>query len=218
VDLGVLWRKDRTFAFEAGVFSSAVKNLLLDQRGQLNGSDSLMYDGRLTPVYQIKNVAVGHISGVYFNAKVRLMRELWFTGSVTQTKGVYQLDEAAAEQPLDHIPPIYGQAALRWNGAGWFVEGQCLFNGKKKAQDYSSSGEDNQDKQPIGLADINGDGKPDGFNPAWQCWNLRGGYQHKSGLTANLAIENLLDLHYRYFASGTSASGRSVNLSLAYQF
>ena len=37
-------------------------------------------------------------------------------------------------------------------------------------------------------------------------------------LTANLAIENLLDLHYRYFASGMSASGRSVNLSLAYQF
>ena len=66
--------------------------------------------------------------------------------------------------------------------------------------------------------DINGDGKPDGFNPAWQCWNLRGGYQHKSGLTANLAIENLLDLHYRYFASGMSASGRSVNLSVAYQF
>jgi outer membrane receptor protein involved in Fe transport len=67
-------------------------------------------------------------------------------------------------------------------------------------------------------ADINGDGKPDGFNPAWQCWNLRGGYQHKSGLTANLAIENLLDLHYRYFASGMSASRRSVNLSVAYQF
>ena len=218
VDLGVLWRKDRAFALEAGVFSSAVKNLLLDQLGTLNGADSLMYDGRLTPVYQIKNVAVGNISGMYLNAKFRLMRELWFTGSVTQTKGVYLLDGAAAEQPLDHIPPVYGQASLRWNGQGWFIEGQCLFNGKKKAEDYSSSGEDNQDKQPVGLADINGDGKPDGFNPAWQCWNLRGGYQHKSGLTANLAIENLLDLHYRYFASGMSASGRSVNLSLAYQF
>lgn len=218
VDVGVLWRKDKAFAFEAGAFSSAVKNLLLDQPGTLNGEDSLMYDGRLTPVYQLKNVALGQITGLYFNAKVRLMHALWFTGSVTQTKGMYQWGEAAAKQPLDHIPPVYGQASLRWNGQGWFAEAQCLFNGMKKAKDYSTSGEDNQDKQPIGLADINGDGKADGFNPAWQCWNLRGGYQHKSGFSATVAIENLLDLHYRYFASGMSASGRSVNVSLAYSF
>jgi len=218
VDLGVLWRKDRSFAIEAGVFSSAVKNLLLDQPGTLNGEDSLMYDGRLTPVYQLKNVALGEISGMYLNAKVRLVKELWFSGSLTQTQGIYRLNDAAAEQPLDHIPPVYGQASLRWNGKGWFAEAQCLFNGMKKAEDYSSSGEDNQELQPIGLADINGDGKADGFNPAWQCWNIRGGYQHRSGLTATLAIENVLDLHYRYFASGMSAAGRSVNVSLAYSF
>jgi len=218
VDLGVLWRKDRSFAIEAGVFSSAVKNLLLDQPGTLNGEDSLMYDGRLTPVYQLQNVALGEISGMYLNAKVRLVKDLWFSGSLTQTKGIYRLDDAAAEQPLDHIPPVYGQASLRWNGKGWFAETQCLFNGMKKAEDYSSSGEDNQELQPIGLADINGDGKADGFNPAWQCWNIRGGYQHRSGLTATLAIENVLDLHYRYFASGMSAAGRSVNVSLAYSF
>ena len=100
------------------MFSSAVKNLLLDQPGTLNGEDSLMYDGRLTPVYQLRNVALGQITGVYFNAKVRLMESLWFTGSVTETKGIYRLDEAAAEQPLDHIPPMYGQTSLRWNGAG----------------------------------------------------------------------------------------------------
>lgn len=218
VDLGVLWRKDRSFAIEAGVFSSAVKNLLLDQPGTLNGEDSLMYDGRLTPVYHLKNVALGEISGMYLNAKVRLVKDLWFSGSLTQTQGIYRLDDAAAEQPLDHIPPVYGQASLRWNGKGWFAETQCLFNGMKKAEDYSSSGEDNQELQPIGLADINGDGKADGFNPAWQCWNIRGGYQHRSGLTATLAIENVLDLHYRYFASGMSAAGRSVNVSLAYSF
>ena len=218
VDLGVLWRKDRSFAIEAGVFSSAVKNLLLDQPGTLNGEDSLMYDGRLTPVYQLQNVALGEISGMYLNAKVRLVKDLWFSGSLTQTQGIYRLNDAAAEQPLDHIPPVYGQASLRWNGKGWFAEAQCLFNGMKKAEDYSSSGEDNQEIQPIGLADINGDGKADGFNPAWQCWNIRGGYQHRSGLTATLAIENVLDLHYRYFASGMSAAGRSVNVSLAYSF
>jgi len=33
-----------------------------------------------------------------------------------------------------------------------------------------------------------------------------------------MAMENLLDLHYRYFASGVSAAGRSMNVSLMYSF
>ena len=218
MDLGFLWRKDNRFALEGGLFNSKVKNLLLDQKGQLNGKDSMLYDGRLTPIYQIQNVALANISGLYLNAKVRLVQSLWFTGSITQTKGIYQTAETATEQPLDHIPPVYGQASLRWNGADWYLEAQCLFNGEKRAKDYSSSGEDNQDKQPVGLADIDGDGKPDGFNPAWQCFNLRGGYQHKSGLNVTASVENILDLHYRYFASGMSAAGRSINFSLGYKF
>lgn len=218
IDMGLLWRKDNAFAIEAGYFSSHVSQLLLDQPGQLNGKDSMMYDGRMTRIYQIQNVALGKITGTYLNAKVRLVRSLWISGALTNTRGTYYLTKGDVAQPLDHIPPMYGQTSLRWNGKDWFVEGQCLFNGKKKASDYSSSGEDNQDKQPIGMADINGDGKADGFNPAWQCWNVRGGYQHRSGLMVNMAIENLLDLHYRYFASGMSAGGRSVNVSVAYRF
>ena len=218
VDLGFLWRKDNRFAFEAGLFHSHVRDLLLDQPGKFNGKDSFLYDGRLTPVYQIVNVAVARIFGFYANAKIRLYKQLWFSGSISDTKGRYAKALGAYEQPLDHIPPVFGQLSLRWNAKDWFLEGQCLFNGTKKAEEYSNSGEDNQNMQPIGLNDINGDKLADGFNPSWQCWTIRGGYQPKSGYNIALSLDNIFDLHYRYFASGMSASGRSINLSLGYRF
>ncbi len=205
-DLGMAYTLPNKFMFEVGMFHSNVSNLLLDQKGNLNGKDSMVYDGVNTPVYQVTNVAIAQISGAYFNVKARLYKDLWINASATTTAGIYRKGTDSLSQPLDHIPPVYGQVALRWNGKSWFAEFQTLFNGRKDARDYSNSGEDNADKNPaIG-------------NPAWQIYNLRGGYTHKSGLSVQLAFENLLDLRYRYFASGVTAGGRSVSCTLSYKF
>ena len=215
-DLGILMSKTEKFVLEAGAYQSVIANLLLDELGTLNGEDSVEYDGRLTPVYQLKNMAEGRISGLYTNAKVKILPGIWWSGSLNYTRGLYRKGSSASEiwQPLDHIPPMYGQTAVKWSGKQGFAELQYLFNGEKKAKDYSSSGEDNQDKQPLGMADINGDGKPDGYNPSWGIWTIRGGYSLPKGFSVQVAVENVLDLHYRYFASGMSASGRNVLISL----
>jgi hemoglobin/transferrin/lactoferrin receptor protein len=206
IDLGLAYTLSNKFMFEAGIFNSNVSNLLLDQKGSWDGKDSMIYDGVKTPVYQVTNVATANISGAYFNVKSRLYKELWMNASATTTSGTYQKGRDSFAQPLDHIPPFYGQVSLRWNGKLWFVEAQMLFNGKKEARDYSNSGEDNVDKNP-----------PSG-NPAWQIYNLRGGFSHKNGLSVQFALENLLDLRYRYFASGVTASGRSLSCTLSYKF
>ncbi len=218
-DLGVLVNKSEKFALEAGVYQSVIANLLLDQPGTYLGEDSVEYDGRLTPVFQLMNLAEGRIWGVYTNAKYRLGKQLWWTGSLNYTRGTYRnaTDGNTPWEPLDHIPPMYGQSSLQWKLPRGFAELQYLFNGKKKAEFYSSSGEDNQDKQPYGLLDVNADGKPDGFNPSWGIWTVRGGYRLPKGFSLQLAVENMLDLHYRYFASGMSASGRNVLVSLKWE-
>ncbi len=205
-DLGLAYTLPNRFLFETGLFHSNVSNLLLDQKGFFNGNDSMLYDGVLTPVYQVTNVAFAEISGAYFNVKARLYKELWINTSLTTTQGLYRLGNDSASKPLDHIPPAYGQVSLRWNGGRWFSEAQVLFNGRKDARDYSNSGEDNADKNP-----------PIG-NPAWQIYNLRAGYTHPKGFGVQLALENLLDLRYRYFASGVTAGGRSLTFTLTYKF
>jgi hemoglobin/transferrin/lactoferrin receptor protein len=205
-DFGLAYTLPNKFMFETGFFNSNVSNLLLDQRGSWDGNDSIVYDGVNTPVYQVTNIAFANISGAYFNVKARLFKELWVNASATTTSGTYQKGKDSLAQPLDHIPPVFGQVSMRWNAKLWFVEAQILFNGKKDARDYSNSGEDNADKNPVT------------GNPAWQICNLRGGFTHKSGLSVQMALENLLDLRYRYFASGVTAGGRSLSCTLSYKF
>ncbi len=223
-DLGITYGKSNKYHVELGVYQSQIKNLLLDQKSNLNGEDSIEFDGKLTPVYQLKNMAMGTISGSYVNVKAKLYKKLWLSGSLNFTQGSYLLPDSIAaatgmakSQPLDHIPPTYGNVSLRWTEKLWYAEVQSVFNGEKKASSYSSSGEDNQDKQPLGLADNNGDGKADGYNPSWMIYNMRFGYQLPKGFGIQLSVENLLDLNYRYFASGMSASGRNVMISVKWK-
>jgi hemoglobin/transferrin/lactoferrin receptor protein len=81
-----------------------------------------------------------------------------------------------------------------------------MFNGKKKLEDYSSSGEDN-----LQYATING-------MPAWYTINLRAAYQFNKYIQLQVALENILDRNYRVFASGISSSGRNLMLTLRANF
>ncbi len=202
IDLGWAISHKKYGSGEIGIYRSAISNLLLDQPGQLNGSDSLLWDGAMTKIYQMVNISSATICGYYGNARIRIWKDLWANGSYTFTHGRFNKFASSNDEPLDHIPPIYGQLALRYNFTEEiFCEAQYLFNGRKLAKDYSSSGEDNANQNPPG------------GNPNWGIYNLRLGYQ-RNGLSLQLSAENLTDLRYRYFASGVTASGRSLNVNL----
>ena len=72
----------------------------------------------------------------------------------------------------------------------------------KKIAQYSPSGEDNaQYATPSGM-------------PAWQTLNLKLSYAFTEQIRLQVGAENLLDQHYRAFASGVSAPGRNVMVTL----
>ncbi|TAG57333.1 MAG: TonB-dependent receptor [Runella slithyformis] len=50
--------------------------------------------------------------------------------------------------------------------------------------------------------------------PAWTTLNLRASYEVSKNCTIQAACENLTDQNYRYFASGISAPGRNLVLTL----
>jgi hemoglobin/transferrin/lactoferrin receptor protein len=85
------------------------------------------------------------------------------------------------------------------------AEFYALYNGNKDSADYNLRGEDNQ----VYSADaING------FTPAWITWNIRGNYKITEVASVQLAVENISDRYYRVFASGISAAGRNIIMSL----
>ena len=77
-----------------------------------------------------------------------------------------------------------------------------LYNGSKKLHEYNAEGEDNPQ-----YASTEG-------SPGWITYNVRVAVTLKSDWTIQAAVENISDRHYRPFASGLSAAGRNLVLTI----
>ena len=202
LDLGIRYAIKDVINIEAGVYRTDISNLLIDMPSTLNGQDSVNYKGQLTPVYQMKNAASGFVRGAYVGGKVKIMDHLYSDFYYATTYGRYKANENATEQPLDHIAPDHGRLGLRYAKSNLQIEAFMLFNGWKLAKDYSPSGEDNANFAPQGRT------------PAWETYNIRAAYALNKHFNFTLAVENILDLNYRVFASGISAPGRNIVASV----
>jgi len=188
--------------FEMGTYYTKISNLLIDQRAIYNGSDSFFYDGKMTPVYQMANTAGGFVTGAWISAKLQLANHLYLDVNYNTTYGRYRATENSDWVPLDHVAPDFGRVALRWASGEWQMEGYMLFNGMKRARDYSPSGEDNVQYAAGGQS------------PNWETYNVRALWKLNKHLQMGFVIENILDLRYRVFASGINAPGRNLVFSL----
>lgn len=204
-DAGLQFTRKR-FSVEVGYYMTDILNLLIDAPTQYNGQDSILYDGVNTKVYHMTNAASGKINGYYFNAKAYLTKNLLADFSYSGQSGTYKAAENAIEVPLDHISPSFGKLGLKWIDEKFWAEVYVLFNSKKVAADYSPSGEDNAQYAP------------GGESPAWKTFNIRGNYKMNKLVNIQLSVENLADLHYRYFASGISAPGRNIIGAVKFEF
>jgi hemoglobin/transferrin/lactoferrin receptor protein len=116
--------------------------------------------------------------------------------------GTYaRVTEFVKEKPMDHIPPFFGRAAVRYFKKNWDVEFYSIYNGWKRLDEYNADGEDNAQ-----YATAEG-------SPGWYTLNLKAQWQFER-IRLQAGVENILDKHYRQFASGFSAAGRNLVLAL----
>jgi hemoglobin/transferrin/lactoferrin receptor protein len=97
---------------------------------------------------------------------------------------------------------VFGLTSLKLDLSKFTGEFYARYNAWKHIEDYSPSGEDNETYAT-----------PDGM-PAWYTLNLRAGYQFNRNVSVQAGVENIMDNHYRNFASGISAPGRNVFVTL----
>lgn len=151
-------------------------------------------------VFANQNASNAYLYGGSLNVQWQAVKKLIVNGTVSYTYGRIVTD--STPYPLAHIPPVYGRVGAKWKEKEWGVELYSLFNGAKKVKDYNIIGEDNYYESTI-----------DGM-PAWYTLNIRGQYQLSESTSLQVAIENILDQNYRVFASGISAPGRNIIVTL----
>lgn len=203
-DLNATYNISDRLHWENVGYVSFMRNAIVTDVFQFNGQDSVVYDGTPSRVLASQNKRKARILGFTSILEADLSDRFAAYGSVGFTQGRILADEGD-DQPLDHIPPMYGRAGLRYHTQRFNVEAFTVFNGKKRAGDYYLNGEDNEQYAPNG-------GK-DGM-PAWYTLNLRGAWRFGGKLSVQAGVDNLLDRQYRHFASGINAPGRNLFVTL----
>ena len=192
------------FSFGATAFYTWFTNAIAVDKFTFDGKDSMLYNGIRSEVVAPQNKAVAFINGFSVQAAATILAKTSIQAVYTYTYGRYT--NLGITAPLDHVPPSYGRVGVLYKETTWQAEVFSLFNGWKRLKDYSPSGEDN-----LQYATVDG-------MPSWVTFNARLAMQFKKTISLQASIDNLFDIHYRYFASGISAPGRNFMLSIKYSF
>jgi hemoglobin/transferrin/lactoferrin receptor protein len=131
-------------------------------------------------------------------------------GGITYTTA----DQNTDYGPMPSIAPFFGTFTLSHKIKNWRTLLIWKFSERKHPRDYSWGGEDGLNEtpvmNPIAVDDID---KYYGM-PSWNIWSIMSQYQLRKNIVLNVGLKNIFDLHYRTFASGISAEGRSLQLGL----
>lgn len=192
-------------SFQATGFYTRLFNAILQEPFQLNGADSMYYDGSFYNIYANVNSGQASIWGFNANMKVEFTSRVFMRFGINYTEG-RELEEGNAVRPLSHIPPLYGQFDLGYQRKLFQTRFNVRFNDAKELWEYSDDSSENLDKAlPTGT-------------PAWFTLNIYASIRLQEFLSINLAVENLLDWHYRPYSSGVSAPGINVIVTLRGHF
>ena len=201
-DLTISKNFSNQFKIEVTGFYSYLDQAIILRAGQLNGSDSVLFDGVMSAVYSNTNAGAAQVIGMQSSITADISENFSFKSYITYTHGRVIDDNS----PMDHIPPAFGQSSLRYRKDKFSGEFYVAWSSWKRLKDYSPGGEDN-----LAYATIYG-------VPSWTTLNLRASYAFGEHIQVIAGLENITDAHYRKFASGVSSPGRNLFLSLRANF
>jgi len=163
------------------------------------------------------NTGQANIYGATASVSMRIASSYTFESDYTIIKG-RNIDN---DLPFTHIPPGFGKTSLYADFDDWRVSCFVLYNGRKSVDEYDiESGTDNEEESPIEwvLTEEGNWIKEYQGTPAWYTLNLSTMHRISETFTVQMALENILDGHYKTFASGLSAPGRNLILTLKAKF
>jgi hemoglobin/transferrin/lactoferrin receptor protein len=186
----------------ATIYYTHLDNAIVRRDFSFNGQDSIVYDGDLSRVQALVNAGKAYVWGYNIQFHLNLTKKLIWKNSFTFTGGEDLIDNI----PLRHIPPVFGQSSLDFKTKKLQASFNINFNAAKPFDELSPS-----EQNKTHLYTENG-------TPAWFTLNCRAAYQFNKNINFNVALENILDRHYRPFSSGISAAGRNFVVSLRGNF
>ncbi len=187
-------------------FYTHLEDAIIRSDATFFGDSTLWAEDSYKVVQKNINANSAYVTGVSGNLAFDFNKNWRLSSSINYVKGRSIID--SLEQPLAHIPPMYGKASLLFKTDKIQLEAVVRYNDAKPLSEYGPTGSsDNDDEAIPGVGTL-----------AWTTYNFYSSYKVNDRLSFNFAVENILDIHYRPFASGVSAAGRNFIVSMRSSF
>ncbi len=210
VDFGVTKIFGNFVKVDATAYYTILQDALVRRNFQLNGQDSIMYDGTLSQVQAIQNAAEANVYGVQAGVEVKLPSGFSLSSNINYQKGEEELDDGSTSASR-HAAPLFGVTRLTYSYNKLDLQFYSMYQAERNFEDLPIS---EQGKDEIYAKDENGNN----YSPSWYTLNLKAMYQLSDALSLSAGVENIADKRYRPYSSGISAPGRNFVFSLRANF
>ncbi len=209
-DIGLAYIFWDNIKVDITAYYTLLQNALVRRDFQLNGKDSILYNGVMSKVQAIQNAAFAKVYGLQAGIEIKLGKGLTFLSDWNFQKGEEETDHGNLN-PSRHAAPVFGTNRLRFQTAKYTIELNSNHQGEKSFDDLP---QEEQAKPEIYAKDENGRS----YSPGWYTINLKASYQPVKYLQITGGIENITDQRYRPFSSGISGAGINFVLSARITF
>lgn len=177
---------------------------------QVNGQDSIMFNGELSRVFAIQNAAFGTVYGFHAGFDLQLPEGFSFGSRYNYQLGVEEMDNGEVSRSR-HAAPAFGRSTLNFQYRKLHLQ---LYAHYSAEVSFANLNEEERQKPAIYAIDANGNP----FSPAWYTLNLKMSFDLHPNMVMNAGLENITDQRYRPYSSGLVAPGRNVVISLRGRF
>ena len=206
-EAGVVRDISQKFRIELNAFHTILSDAIVRRPFLFKGAGQIDFDGTLSQVEALQNVAKATVWGVQAGARVYFTKNLYLQTNANWISGKETDDTKDEQVPLRHAPPFYGSTHLHFKKSKWHLEVNSIYNSKISNENLAPS---EQAKTDIYAKDEQG--RP--YSPGWITANVKISYQLNKQLLVSTGWENITNLRYRPYASGIVAAGSNFIIAL----
>jgi len=187
-------------------YYTILNNYIVRAPYEINGKSKIIYNGELSNVVANVNMGNAYLIGGTFLFKGQLSNN-WNTRlSLTYTKG----ETFDTKEPMSSIPPLFGNVQFNYVRNRVETGVNFIYNGRKRAEDYNiSEGIDNIEETPYILREQAYYG-----SPSWYTLNYYMRFKASKYIDLLFNVDNIMNYHYKEFASAISAPGRNFSFTV----
>ncbi len=206
---------NKRFKIGANIYYTLLNNYIIRDHFTLNKSRTILYDEDIANVVANQNRGTAFITGFTGSYQGKISKNWKTLGFITYTKGRTN----DTKEYLSSIPPLFGKFEVNYKNKNLELGANIKFTNKKEVANYNfTEGIDNIEETPIIKLNATSSTHKYFGTPMWYTIGLNGSYVINKNWKVLAQISNLLDKHYKEFASGISSPGRNVSMSFLASF